>query len=133
MLGRCRNPNLPNYDRYGGRGIKVCERWYSFENFAADMGLAPQGRSLDRINPNGNYEPGNCRWSTPKEQLLNRRMTKRFLFRGQMLPLVEIAEITGISRYTLEYRFNQGWSEDRIVATPKRATPNRAAFHVPAA
>lgn len=74
MKSRCTNPNNNDYKNYGGRGILVCERWIdSFENFLADMGERSRGTSIDRIDPNGNYEPGNCRWSTPYEQTHNRR------------------------------------------------------------
>jgi hypothetical protein len=74
MIQRCENPHTINYKRYGGRGIKVCERWrHSFEDFLADVGLPPEGKTLDRINNDGNYEPGNVRWATLKEQQANRR------------------------------------------------------------
>jgi len=73
MHARCRYPSSSGYKHYGGRGITVCDRWASFENFLADMGERPKGTSIDRINVDGNYEPGNCRWATPKEQRQNRR------------------------------------------------------------
>lgn len=76
MLQRCTNPKGAAWEYYGGRGIKVCAEWVFFENFYADMGECPDGLTLDRIDVDGNYEPGNCRWATRSEQLLNRRPNK---------------------------------------------------------
>jgi hypothetical protein len=77
MRARCNNPRTHAYDRYGGRGIKTCQRWNSFEKFLADMGEPPEGHTLDRINNDRGYEPGNVRWATPLQQVHNRRPFKR--------------------------------------------------------
>jgi hypothetical protein len=72
MHSRCNNPNADWYHRYGGRGKKICEKWNNFLNFLFDMGERPEGKTLDRKNPDGNYEPNNCRWATPLEQSNNK-------------------------------------------------------------
>jgi hypothetical protein len=76
MKTRCTNANFPGYELYGARGITVCARWLNFENFLADMGERPPRLTIDRIDPNGNYEPGNCRWATPSQQRRNQRRTR---------------------------------------------------------
>lgn len=77
MKQRCLNPNATRYNEYGAVGIKLCDRWLDFKNFLEDMGERPVGKTLDRIDPFGNYESENCRWATPKEQSNNQRRHKR--------------------------------------------------------
>lgn len=80
MIQRCTNPSQNNYYLYGARGIMVCDRWLTFENFFADMGLRPsKNHSVDRINGDGNYTPDNCRWATSKEQFANARISPEFI------------------------------------------------------
>jgi len=83
MVQRCTNPNNGAWGRYGGRGIQVCERWLKFENFLADMGEAPAGLTIDRIDVNGNYEPGNCRWADRVTQARNTH--RAVVFEGKHL------------------------------------------------
>lgn len=120
MNGRCHNPNNQSFDRYGGRGISVCDRWrYSFVNFLADMGKRPTpDHSIDRINNDGNYEPGNCHWATKSEQSRNTRSNRLLTHDGQTLTLTEWAEIKGINRTTLEGRLIRGWPVDRALTEP---------------
>ena len=77
MKARCNNPNHKSYKNYGGRGITVCEKWKTFSSFLTDMGIKPEGKSLDRIDNNGNYCPKNCKWSTALEQANNKQSSKQ--------------------------------------------------------
>lgn len=100
MRQRCSNPRCTSFGNYGGRGITVCERWESsFEAFLADMGHPPaeiQRPQIDRINNNGNYEPGNCRWTTAKENARNKRDNRIVTYRGRQMTLSEACERKGI-------------------------------------
>jgi len=126
MLSRCNNKNAPDYDRYGGRGITVCERWNSFENFLADMSERPSGKTLDRKDNEGNYEPSNCRWATRIEQGCNTRGNVNLTFNGQTNCLAEWARVTGIKEKAIRDRFNDGWTAERILTTPVRVKAKRA-------
>jgi hypothetical protein len=106
MRARCHNPKSSYYYCYGGRGIKVCERWNSYEQFLQDMGRKPSSaHSLDRIDVDGDYGPGNCRWATVKEQASNKRSTVRFIYDGRSWTLAEVARSTGISIHTIYSRY----------------------------
>ena len=110
MTSRCLNPKATNYPRYGGKGVKVCERWLDFNNFLVDMGPRPEGKTLDRIDNAKGYEPGNCRWATPKEQQRDKR--RLLMFRGRLMGRGEIAEELGIDEHTLRWRLQHwGWPE----------------------
>lgn len=121
MITRCTNPRVRIWPYYGGRGIAVCDRWRSFEAFLEDMGERPSlGHSIDRIDPNGHYEPGNCRWATDREQASNRRprRTSRMLTAfGKTQTLAAWARETGLGRVTITQRLKRGWSIERALET----------------
>jgi len=119
IKNRCYNPNEPGYTEYGGRGIKVCDRWLGkngFWNFIDDMGMRPNGCSIDRVDVNGDYEPGNCRWATPKEQSYNRRNNLVFVIDGKTYNTEDAARILGKHPETLRLRKRKGFSDDDIVS-----------------
>lgn len=119
MRQRCENPKCKGYSNYGGRGIKVCPRWIKYENFLADMGEKPEGKSLDRFpNNDGNYEPGNCRWATSKEQMNNTRLTTKLTIEGVTKPLSEWAEESQVSKPTLAFRLRRKWNPKVAVHKP---------------
>lgn len=117
---RCCNSNYHSYKNYGGRGIKVCDRWLqSFENFYADMGEAPIGFSIDRIDVNGNYCPENCRWVDSKTQQYNKRNTFKITFNNVTETLSYWSEKTGIRAKTIHARIHDlKWSVERALTTP---------------
>ncbi|MEH2148574.1 hypothetical protein [Nostoc sp.] len=123
MLDRCRRENSTSWERYGGKGIKVCDRWQGdngFENFLMDMGERPEGKTLDRIDSSGDYCPKNCRWATPKEQRLNTSRTRWMTYDGKTLCLSDWASELGMDRNTLNNRLNKGWSIEKTLSTPPR-------------
>ena len=121
MNNRCRNPNFKMYSYYGGRGISVCERWRGgdgFVNFLADMGEAPPGMTLDRINTDGNYEPGNCRWVSQKDQMNNRRNNIVVTIDGRTQTLMQWCEELGLKFNTILYRLRRGWTAGKALTEP---------------
>lgn len=120
MIQRCTSPNYKFYARYGGRGIKVCERWRDFRNFLADMGERPHGLTLDRINNGGNYEPGNVRWATRRQQVWNSTKPRLFCVGGEILPLSSWARRLGTRPSALLHRINRGWPITKALTQPMR-------------
>lgn len=119
MKSRCFDPKSTAYERYGARGITVCERWLTYENFLADMGDCPEGLTIERRDNNGNYEPGNCYWATPREQNNNNRRTTFLEFNGERKSLSYWAEQYGISQKTLRSRlFKMKWSVEEALTVP---------------
>lgn len=123
MRNRCYRPNVRGYDRYGALGIKVCERWlHSFENFFSDMGECPEGSTLDRINPYGNYEPSNCRWADLKTQSRNKKCTKSATIGNVTKPIIEWCEILGLKAKTVRQRINAyGYTPEEALTLKKHA------------
>jgi hypothetical protein len=111
MKARCSNPKDVNFKRYGGRGIKVCERWMDFRNFLQDMGERP-GReySLGRLDNDGNYEPGNCRWATRRQQTNNTSSNRLVRYHGETHTITEWCEILGMDEELVRSRVKLGWS-----------------------
>lgn len=123
MNQRCYNQNATYYSEYGGRGIRVCDRWrYSFKNFLADMGHLPASDSeIEREDNNGNYEPGNCVWSTRKAQCNNRRNNIRITYQGETLTLAQWSERLGFDYHRVKRRIRTlGWSFEDAISTPSR-------------
>lgn len=104
MWRRCTNPASVDWPRYGGRGITVCRRWHRFEDFLADMGLCPDDLTLDRINNDGGYEPGNCRWTTWEQQVRNRRSNSGERHSNAKLTGDDVFAIRLMARYGATYR-----------------------------
>jgi hypothetical protein len=121
MQQRCENPRNPRYRHYGGRGIRVCDRWQLFENFYADMGKRPTSKhSIDRIDNNGHYAPENCRWATNQEQLQNTRRNVYVELHGERMTVAEAARRSGLYVHTLYARLERGDCADRLFRPVER-------------
>lgn len=114
MKTRCLNENYKAYHRYGGRGVKVCPRWYTFKNFLADMGPQPYGMTIERIDNDGNYEPGNCCWATRREQAKNRTSSKIGTFDGVTLCAKDWAARLGVSANAFQTKSRKVGVENAI-------------------
>lgn len=119
MKKRCYGATNPRYKDYGGRGIRVCHRWYfSFKNFLDDMGPKPSTKhSLDRIDNNSDYHPSNCRWATYTQQLRNQRNTKFLTLNGETLPIIEWAERLGVTSVCIINRLRRGWPVEKTLTS----------------
>lgn len=119
MINRCYNPTNIGFHNYGGRGIKVCQRWHSLINFITDMGFKPSPEyTLERINNNRGYEPQNCCWATRKSQARNKRTNTMVSFQGQIKPLIEWAEELKMSYSAIVSRISSGWSIYNALTIP---------------
>ena len=117
MIARCHNEHSVSFKNYGAKGIQVCERWRnSFESFLFDMGPRPQGKTLDRIDPQKNYEPSNCRWSTRKEQANNRTNNRMLTHKGKTQTMSQWADETGINWHTIKSRLRYGWTVEKALS-----------------
>lgn len=129
MLNRCRHPENNPYGTY--KGVSVCDRWLKFENFLADMGIRPEGTSLDRFpDGEGDYCPENCRWATPREQALNRKTTRWLEWEGEVYSLKDLAIHAGVKRLTLLMRLKRGWSIEKAVTTPDDGSSRKKLYEV---
>lgn len=118
-MRRCFYPGTLRFERWGGRGITVCDRWKQFENFVADMGECPEGMSIERIDNDKGYFPENCKWATGKEQSRNTVRNRLLTVDGKTMPLVAWSERTGLSRTVITQRIDSyGWPVKKAIRTP---------------
>lgn len=125
MLQRCTNPKYTQYADYGGRGIKVANNWHKFTQFLADMGVRPESTSLERLDNEGHYEPGNCKWATKKEQQNNQRGNVWIEFNGETKTQSDWAALIGLKPHSLYQRLQHGWTVEEALTTPPLLRGNR--------
>ena len=125
MIQRCHDPDFDSFKDYGAKGISVCERWLTFSSFLEDMGDRPIGKTLDRIDGKGNYEPGNCRWAGALEQANKKRSNQKLECDGVSMTIAEWSQRTGLDYGCLYKRvFQLGWTPERALTTPSRKEKN---------
>ena len=123
MRGRCLNPNYRQWNDYGGRGIKICSRWDDFHAFVEDMGPRPEGYSIDRIDNDADYSPGNCRWASRKQQQRNQRRAVYVEIEGKRYRAIDLAEKVGVKTDTIVARAAKNLPMELILSkTPLRDT-----------
>lgn len=121
MRQRCTNPKKCFYERYGGRGITICDEWRDFAAFLRDMGYRPDGLTLERIDNDKGYSKDNCVWATQAQQRRNQSTTQMLTYRGETLCLKDWANRIGISQSGLWLRVNKfGWNIEKAISTPAR-------------
>lgn len=119
MHARCKNKGHRNYKNYGGRGIRVCKEWRSFEQFFKDLGAKPSAlHTIERDDTNGNYEPANCRWATAAEQRRNTRTSVFVEYEGQRMLLTDVVEKLGLKRSVVYGRLKNGWHLEDALTVP---------------
>lgn len=125
MRSRCLNPRSRSHQSYGGRGIKICDRWLDFENFFADMGPAPDGMTLERKDVNGNYEPNNCIWASDEAQRNNKRNSLLIEYQGQVKTATQWERHFSLRRGLVAYRYKHGWPLEELFSRPDSARRRR--------
>jgi hypothetical protein len=132
IRNRCNNSTACEFEKYGGRGIKICEEWHTFEPFmewALSHGYQDD-LTIDRIDNNGDYSPDNCRWITFKEQQRNKSNNINLTYNGETHILMEWSEKTGIKYPTLQGRYKRGWSTEKILTTPVNERYSHRTKHI---
>lgn len=119
-MNRCYRPDHDSYGRYGGRGISVCERWHTFENFAADMGEPKPGQQIDRIDTEGDYKPENCRWTSQVENANNKSSSRLLTINGKTQTMAQWAREAGVNYIAFSARVRRGWDLEKAINTKGR-------------
>ena len=120
MIARCTRPTATAYAEYGGSGIKVCERWLTFEHFLADMGEKKRGQTIERNDGSGNYEPSNCRWASRSEQSNNRKSCVMIEYQGRTQNIMQWCKELGFKHSMVADRIKRGWPPQRALSTPRQ-------------